>query len=88
MMQGIYDIKMVNAQFANIMSVKIHLHKVWKDENLWQCIISLLVSSVWNTSEHLIMLTSPSPHMLQHVCKREGINFSKFFSLILCIIVL
>jgi hypothetical protein len=46
MMQGIYDIKMVNAQFANIMSVKIHLHKVWKDENLWQCIISLLVSSV------------------------------------------
>jgi hypothetical protein len=34
MMQGIYNIKMVNTQYANIMSVKTHLHKVQMHEKL------------------------------------------------------
>lgn len=52
MMQDMYDIKMVNAQQAKIVSVKTHLYKEWTNEKLWQCIISLLVSSVWNTQVH------------------------------------
>jgi hypothetical protein len=59
MIQDMYDIKMVNAQQAKIVSVKTHLYKEWTHEKLWQCIISLLVSSAWHTSEHLISLTSP-----------------------------
>jgi hypothetical protein len=64
MMQDMYDIKMVNAQQAKIVSVKTHLYEEWTREKLWQCIISLLVSSVWNTPEHIIGLASPSPQML------------------------
>jgi hypothetical protein len=64
MMKDTYDIKMVNAQQAKIVSVKMHLYEEWTRKELWQCIISLLVSSVWNTPEHLIGLTGPSPQML------------------------
>lgn len=46
MMQDMHDIKMVNAQQAKIVSIKTHLHKECMNEKLWQCIISLLVSSV------------------------------------------
>jgi len=46
MMKDMYDIKMVNAQQAKIVSVKTHLYEEWMRKKLWQCIISLLVSSV------------------------------------------
>jgi hypothetical protein len=35
MMQDMYDIKMVNAQQAKIVSVKTYLYKEWMHEKLW-----------------------------------------------------
>ena len=65
MMQGMYDIKMVNAQLAKIVSVKTHLYKEWTHESYG----SASLAYWFPVSETLQNTWSGSP-VLGHKCYR------------------